>query len=210
MFTGNTLFGDKDAKKDLVKVRYEQKLKKTKLKYFANALASYDEIQRLIDTVEPDEDIMMFSEDFDAPNFVNYINLKYKILEINVATWAITNSGIACLHECVQDGKSPIINCVLDLTHSYKWVFTSGAWEVLKDKVNFYFAHNHSKFISIKTECGYFTFIGSMNLSNNPRWENIQFSRGEDAFNFCAKFIEYFKNDKQSKGQKEITVFDEI
>lgn len=210
MFNGNSLFGDKDSKKELVKLRYEHKLKKTKLKYMATALASYEEIQRLIDSVQEDEDIMVFSEDFDAPNFVNYINTKYRILEINVATWAITNSGIACLHECVQDGRTPIVNCVLDLTHSYKWVITSGAIEVLKDKVNFYYAHNHAKFISIKTECGYFTFIGSMNLSNNPRWENIQFSRGQEAFDFCAKFIESFKNGNESKRREEITVFDEL
>lgn len=212
MFNGNSLFGNdsKGVKKELVKLRYEQKLKKTKLKYFSNALASYEAIERLIEISDESSDVMLFSEDFDAPNFVNYINLHYRILEINVATWAITNSGIACLHECLQDGKQPIINCVLDLTHSYKWVFTSGAHEVLKDKVNFYFAHNHSKFISIKTESGYFTFIGSMNLSNNPRWENIHFSRSVDAFDFCAKFIEHFKNDKQSKGHKEITVFGEV
>ena len=51
------------------------------------------------------------------------------------------------------------------------------------------FCANHSKFIVIETETGVLNFVGSMNFSNNPRFENITIDKDINTFEFYRDFI---------------------
>ena len=46
-----------------------------------------------------------------------------------------------------------------------------------------------SKFIVIETETGVLNFVGSMNFSNNPRFENITIDKDINTFEFYRDFI---------------------
>ena len=83
---------------------------------------------------------------------------------------------------------------ILDKKHSYKWTFESGAYKVLAN-VNFIFTENHSKFIifDIKNDLP-INFIGSFNLSNNPRYENIEINRNINEYEFYRDFVIKVKN----------------
>ena len=103
---------------------------------------------------------------------------------------SITPAGNAWL------GKLPATRCwqfpllTLDRTHSYKWMFSSGAYQVLQGKVDIRITAIHSKFIVMKlTDGSTVSFVGSMNLSNNPRWENLMVSRDPEDFAFYRDFL---------------------
>lgn len=145
-------------------------------------------IKQLISECGEDEEINLISKAFDSPNII--LAILDQIEEIYVSTWAITPAGINSFIELAKTGLCKQAYLFLDNTHSYKWMFSSGAYKVLRDSVVIKFAVNHSKFMVIKMVDGkYLNIYGSMNLSNNPRWENITITRSEEDFNFYRGFL---------------------
>jgi len=149
-------------------------------------------ILELINLIPDDCSLKMISNAFDSPNIISTVLKNYKILECYISTWAITDIGISRLKAMSDIGIKIII--LLDQTHSYKWTFESGAYKVLEN-VQFIFTANHSKFMVFKLENeNPINFIGSFNMSNNPRYENIEINRNCDEFNFYKNFIIDCKN----------------
>ena len=145
-------------------------------------------IKGLIADFGDDEQINLVSKAFDSPNII--LSLLDQIEEIYVSTWAITPAGINSFIELAKTGRCKKAFLFLDNTHSYKWMFSSGAYKVLRDSVTIKFAVNHSKFIIIKTTDGkYLNIYGSMNLSNNPRWENMTITKSFSDYEFYRDFL---------------------
>lgn len=162
-------------------------LRKNSYKHSLKIENNIETIKQLVNEIDENTILKIISKAFDSPNIINA--LAPQIKEIYISTWAITPAGIGALVNMIQSYQIEKAFLLLDLTHSYKWIFTSGAYKILKGKVNIHFAGNHSKFVCIKTETGYINFIGSMNLSNNPRFENIEINKLKDDFEFYSSFI---------------------
>jgi len=144
-------------------------------------------LKKMISEIGTDEEIMVVSNSIDSPSVI-YAYLP-EIQECYIGTWAVTPAGIAALESLGKSDVCRRATMLMDTTHSYKWIFQSGAYEVLSDKVHIRFCANHSKFIVCRmTDGRCLNFIGSMNLSNNPRWENCLINRSEDDFLFFRKF----------------------
>lgn len=146
-------------------------------------------VTELLAELGPDEEMILISNSFDSPAIISA--MAEQIRELYVATWAITPAGISVVHDLPHVERCIIM---LDRTHSYKWIFSSGAYNYLQDKAQFKFAANHSKMLAMRlsTEQGdaYLNVYGSMNLSNNPRYENMLITRSAEDFGFIKKFIE--------------------
>ena len=173
------------------KVKVEKKmLMKIQKHTFKRKHKIEDDISTIRDLVlnfAPDEEVVLISKRFDSPNIINA--LLPEIRNIYIATWAITPAGIDALLKLVETGRVKEAWLILDKTHSYKWIFTSNAYDILKGKVKIKFCANHSKFIVIETETGVLNFVGSMNFSNNPRFENITIDKDINTFEFYRDFI---------------------
>lgn len=140
-------------------------------------------VEQLVAGIAEDETLHLISDSIDSPNTVNaFVD---RIEEIYVSTWSVTPAGIACLENLAANGCCKYALLTLDRTHSYKWMFSSGAYKVLQGKVDIRITAIHSKFIVMKlTDGSTVSFGGSMNLSNNPRWENLMVSRDPEDFAF--------------------------
>ena len=179
-------------KKSVMNVRSPQskitlKLLKLNVKSLPKSLVDKKGIIELVSLVDEDHTLKVISNLFDTPNIITAIDSIYDISECYISTWAVTPIGIARLQSLSEKN----INCtvLLDRTHSYKWTFESGAYKILKN-VNFVFTENHSKFVLFKLKDGsVINFIGSFNLSNNPRFENIEINRIKDEYEFYKSFI---------------------
>lgn len=145
-------------------------------------------VEQLVAEVGDGETLHIISDSIDSPNIVNaYVD---RIAEIYISTWSITPAGIACLENLTANGCCEYALLTLDRTHSYKWMFSSGAYKVLQGKVDIRITAIHSKFIVLKlTDGSVLNFVGSMNLSNNPRWENLMVSRDPEDFEFYKDFL---------------------
>lgn len=145
-------------------------------------------IKRLVNELDNDNQIDLISKAFDSPSIV--LSYKEEIKRLYIATWAITPAGISALEEITNNGIIEECIVMLDMTHSYKWIFQSEAYKILKGKVKFKFMATHSKYICYElTDGTVINFIGSMNFSNNPRFENIQINKDICDFNFYTGFI---------------------
>jgi hypothetical protein len=165
--------------------KFEYNLLKKRPGYILRATNDMKYIVELIELLKENEQIHLMSNAFDSPSIIYAINKKETIQEVVCSTWAITDRGLQVFQEL---GEKVPVYLLLDKTYSYKWVFESGANLLLKN-VNFKFTENHSKAILIKTTENYYTFVGSMNLSNNPRIENIMISKEKEIFEFYERFI---------------------
>jgi len=185
-------------KKSAVRVMSPQakltmKLVKKNAVYVPKMKADVSTIKDLIDIVKDGENTLkLISNKFDSPNIISTVQKYFKIKEVFVSTWAVTPIGIQKLKDLNDKG----IHCtvLLDKTHSYKWMFESGATKILTD-TDFCFTENHSKFILFDLEESLpLNFIGSFNLSNNPRYENIEINRIPQEFEFYRDFVLNVKN----------------
>ena len=145
-------------------------------------------VERLVAEFGPDETLHIVSDSIDFPNIINaYVD---RIEEIYVSTWSITPAGIACLENLASNGSCRAALLVLDRTHSYKWIFSSGAYKCLQGKIDIRITAIHSKIIVMKMVDGtVLNFVGSPNLSNNPRWENLMISKDPADFEFYRDFL---------------------
>ncbi|GAB0481677.1 hypothetical protein KML24007_04230 [Alistipes indistinctus] len=145
-------------------------------------------VEQLVAGIGEGETLHLISDSIDSPNIVNaYVD---RITEIYISTWSITPAGIACLENLAANGCCAYALLTLDRTHSYKWMFSSGAYKVLQGKIDIRITSIHSKFIVMKlTDGSVLNFVGSMNLSNNPRWENLSVTRDPEDFEFYKDFL---------------------
>lgn len=163
--------------------------------------ADFELIEELMDELQPGESLQVISREFDSPNVINLF--REQIEELYISTWALTTAGLAALEEiCSRDHvKEAMI--LIDTTHSYKWVFTSGAYEILRGKITIKFADNHSKIICMRMVDGsVLTITGSMNMSRNPRWENALISKDPEDFAFYSEFLRNVKSRPLKDGKK--------
>ena len=149
-------------------------------------------IKGLVEAIAPDEELLLMSRSFDSPDIV--IAYAEAIRSLYVATWAVTPAGISALQLISESAEK--VHVLLDKTHSYKWIFQSGAIGILGKKVQITFASNHSKFMAIEFRDGtVLNVTGSMNLSNNPRWENMRINRSREEYEFLKNFVETVGGD---------------
>jgi len=167
-------------------------------KWIPKEITDKKTIIELVESIDETETIKIISNKFDSPNILSAIDSKYEIKEIFISSWAITDIGIQRLKTLSDKGIN--ITVLLDKTHSYKWTFESGAYKVLEN-VQFIFSENHSKFIVFDLYGKYINFSGSFNLSNNPRYENIEINKSFDEFNFYKDFILSVKNGTNEQQQ---------
>jgi hypothetical protein len=158
------------------------------------------QIRELINSVNPGETLKLISNSFDSPSILKTF-LPETLKSIYISTWAITEQGILMLRHFTD--KNVKIKVLLDVTHSYKWVFKSGAYSMLNDFVEFKFTENHTKFQLFEFKDGsYITIVGSMNLSNNPRWENMDITRDEKVYNFYKNWMDEVMTGQTSSQPK--------
>lgn len=145
-------------------------------------------IAELVTNFADDETLQIISDSIDSPNIINaFID---RISEIYISTWSITPAGIACLENLSSNGCFKFALLTLDRTHSYKWMVSSGAYKCLQGKIEIRITAIHSKFIVLKLDDGsVLNFVGSMNLSNNPRWENLTITKDPADFEFYRDFL---------------------
>jgi len=186
-FSGVTFKNQTYSDKVKVEKKMLMKIQKHNFKKHKKIEDDISTIRDLVLNFAPDEEVVLISKRFDSPNIINA--LLPEIRNIYIATWAITPAGIDALLKLVETGRVKEAWLILDKTHSYKWIFTSNAYDILKGKVKIKFCANHSKFIVIETETGVLNFVGSMNFSNNPRFENITIDKDINTFEFYRDFI---------------------
>lgn len=176
------------TKAEIVENKMVRKIDKHRYKFGRKMSDDIVEISRLVNGLGDGESMDLMSKAFDSPTLV--LAFKERIRRLFVATWAITPAGISALEEITRNGVIEECWVMLDMTHSYKWIFTSDAYKILRGKVKFKFLATHAKFICAEmTDGSVLNFVGSMNFSNNPRYENIQITKDRDDFEFYASFI---------------------
>ena len=192
---GDLDFSDRPLAENVQESRLAYRFKKNNYKFKGKILNDIEMIRKEIDELDPMEQLCLISNTFDSPNIINaYLG---QLEEIYIATWAITPAGLACLANAIDKGCEKI-TVLMDRTHSYKWIFKDEAYKILKGFVRFKFSANHSKIILIKFNDGsVLNFVGSMNLSNNPRIENIRITKDPDEYSFYSEFINSLKATAQ-------------
>jgi hypothetical protein len=183
----NKIISDKEK----ISNKILSKIKKHNFKYKNKILNDKNLIIDLVQNIKHDEQLNLISKAFDSPNIINSFTSEIK--NIYIATWSITPSGIDSLVKIVDNKKLENGFLLLDKSHSYKWIFNSGAYKILRGKIKIRLLANHSKFICFETDSGVYNFIGSMNLSNNPRFENITINRNREDFDFYSNFVKTVK-----------------
>ena len=186
---GEISFKNKELSKEVVvENKMVKKIKKHNWKHGSKIANDIEIIKSLVEEIGPDEELNLISKCFDSPNIVlAYVD---QIKELFVSTWAITPAGINSFIQIIQNGNATNLNLLMDKTHSYKWIFTSGAYKIMKGNIKIKFGTNHSKFLCMKLHDGsVLNFIGSINFSNSPRYENITINRDHEDYNFYTDFL---------------------
>ena len=185
-------------------IKFHTKMNKNIIKYKSKEIYDIQTIKDLFIGLQKGDNIYLFSNKFDSPNLLLYFAKFHKIKELLISTWAITDKGLATLKRLQDEGiKTKLL---LDDTYSYKWIFSSGASIYLKN-VEFRFTQNHSKMILIRTDKFYITILGSMNLSNNPRFENMNIIENKEVFNFYKDNLNLFFHENTNRKYKQGNIF---
>lgn len=184
--------------------KMEYKLVKKQVKTFRKVSNDIEIITKWINSIKEDEVLKVVSNSINSPSIINAAMQLGNIKEFYVSTWAITNAGILAIKQLQDAGVKVVV--LLDITHSYKWTFQSGAFSLLKN-CTFVFTENHSKFQCFKFEDGkVLNVIGSFNLSNNPRYENMEVTKSIDDYEFFTTFVNDVMNDKNNTQNKLFNV----
>lgn len=191
-FTGVTMESKLFSKEEVDQQIIFKKIRRDRYRKQNRVVEGIKIIKGLVEELPEGGDIEIISRSFDSPTIV--LAFLDQITELFIATWAITPAGIAVLEEIANEGIIKECIMILDKTHSYKWLFKSDAYKILKGKVRFRFCANHSKFICFKLKDGRcLNFVGSMNFTNNPRLENIRIHDNAADFEFYKNFVKTVK-----------------
>lgn len=181
--------------------KLEYKLVKKKSKTFRAICNDIKIITSWIESIKDDESLKIISNSINSPSIINAAMELGNISECYISTWAVTDAGILALKSLQDTGTK--IKVLLDVTHSYKWTFSSGAFDLLKN-CQFIFTDNHSKFQCFKFDNGkVLNIVGSFNLSNNPRYENMEITKSFDDYEFYSNFVDDVLSDKNNT-QKQL------
>lgn len=181
-------------------VKLVAKLAKREIVTGRKIATDLEEIHQIISQINEGETWKIISNVFDSPSFLKYFDPK-TIKSLHISTWAITEQGIFMLKKLSDHGVK--IRVLLDTTHSYKWVFKSGAFSLLSSNVEFKFTENHTKLQLFEFTNGtYITIAGSMNLSNNPRWENFEITKDKDTYIFYKTWLDSVMDGKTNTQKK--------
>ena len=188
-------------KKKKVESKIYTKLTKHRARYAQKIEDDVAIIKQWVEQIGPDEQLQIVSNVIDCPNILEaYLP---RITEAYIATWSITPAGVSAIE---QLANSPILEDAILLiakTHSYKWIFASGAYEIFKKKIKIKCAANHTKFIVVKLDDGTcLNFVGSMNMSNNPRYENMAITKSVEDFEFYKSFLVELQAETLKYGEK--------
>ena len=188
-------------KKKKVESKIYSKLTKHRARYAQKIEDDIALIKEWVEKIGPDEQLQIVSNVIDCPNILEaYLP---HITEAYIATWSITPAGVSAIEALAN---SPILeNAILliDKTHSYKWIFASGAYEIFKKKIKIKCAANHTKFIVVRLDDGTcLNFVGSMNMSNNPRYENMAITKSVEDFEFYKSFMVELDAEQLKYGEK--------
>ncbi len=154
-------------------------------------------IKEILKNLKNGETVKILSNNFDSPSIIHSMDFN-NLKKVYISTWAITESGILAIKK-LSDSDIPV-NVLLDTTHSYKWIFSSGAYNLLNKLVDFKFTENHSKFQLFEFKDGrVISIVGSMNISNNPRWENLEISTSRRNFEFYKTWMDAIFEKKLDK-----------
>lgn len=201
-----TLFGFSFAqikvdKQKKVENKMYAKLTKYRSRHREKIIDDIAVIKNWVEQLHEDDQLQIVSNVIDCPNILEaYLSM---ITEAYIATWSITPAGVSAIESLAN---SPILEdaiLLIDKTHSYKWIFASGAYEIFKKKIKIKCAANHTKFIVVKLQDGTcLNFVGSMNMSNNPRYENMTITKSKEDFEFYKNFIVELKAETLKYGEK--------
>lgn len=180
--------------------KLQYKLIKKQAKTFRKVSNDVDIITKWIESINDDEVLKVVSNSINSPSIINAAMTIGEIEEFYVSTWAITDAGILAIKQLQDKGVN--ITVMLDITHSYKWTFQSGAFKLLSN-CTFVFTENHSKFQCFKfKDKKVLNVIGSFNLSNNPRYENMEVNKNVEDYKFYTNFVDDVLNDKNNTQNK--------
>ena len=206
--TQGVLFGFSFAqvqvdKKKKVESKIYSKLSKYRARHREKIADDVELIKQWVEQIGPDEQLQIVSNVIDCPNILEaYLP---QITQAYIATWSITPAGVSAIESLAN---SPILEdavLLIDKTHTYKWIFASGAYEVFKKKIRIKCCANHTKFIVVKLQNGEcLNFVGSMNMSNNPRYENMTITKNTDDFEFYKSFINELNAEQLKYGQETV------
>lgn len=206
--TQGVLFGFSFAqvkvdKKKKVENKIYSKLSKYRARHRVKIADDVELIKKWVEQIGPDEQLQIVSNVIDCPNILEaYLP---QITQAYIATWSITPAGVSAIESLAN---SPILEdavLLIDKTHTYKWIFASGAYEVFKKKIRIKCCANHTKFIVVKLQSGEcLNFVGSMNMSNNPRYENMTITKNIDDFEFYKSFVNELNVETLKYGQETV------
>lgn len=190
-------------KKKKVESKIYSKLKTYRVRHHQKIVDDIARIKEWVEQIGPDEQLQILSNVIDCPNILEaYLP---QITEAYIATWSITPAGVSAIESLAN---SPILEdavLLIDKTHTYKWIFASGAYEIFRKKIRIKCCANHTKFIVVKLQGGaVLNFVGSMNMSNNPRFENMTITRCPEDFEFYKSFINNLKAEQLKYGEKAV------
>ena len=188
-------------KKKKVESKIYSKLTKHRARYAQKIEDDIALIKEWVEKIGPDEQLQIVSNVIDCPNILEaYLP---HITEAYIATWSITPAGVSAIESLAN---SPILEdaiLLIDKTHSYKSIFASGAYEIFKKKIKIKCAANHTKFIVVRLDDGTcLNFVGSMNMSNNPRYENMAITKSLEDFEFYKSFMVELEAEQLKYGEK--------
>lgn len=162
--------------------------------------ADVEAIIEIIKELEPGITVKVVSNAYDSPSIIKCFDPE-TIKSVYISTWAVTEQGLLLLKHLSDFGIK--CKCLLDTTHSYKWIFQSGAASLMGENIEFKFTENHSKFQLFEFNDGsYISIVGSMNLSNNPRWENMDFTTDPETYWFYRNFMDQVINEETTQQKK--------
>lgn len=202
----NTLFGFSFApikvdKQKKVESKIYAKLSKYRSRHAQKIVDDITVIKNWVEQLHEDDCLQIVSNVIDCPNILEaYLP---HITQAYIATWSITPAGVSAIESLANSAILEDAVLLIDKTHSYKWIFASGAYEIFKKKIRIKCAANHTKFIVVKLDDGScLNFVGSMNMSNNPRYENMTITKRVEDFEFYKEFINDLKAEQLKYGEK--------
>ena len=181
-------------------IKLIKKFAKSEAKSRGKTARDVQDVINLVSEIKEGETLHIISNKIDSPNIMRAFEPE-SLKAVFIATWAVTEPGLIQLKKISDAGVN--VSVLMDTTYSYKWAFESGAIGSFKDNARFYFSRTHMKMQMYEFINGsVLGFIGSMNLSNNPRFENMFITKDKEVFFFYLNTIKDIAAGKFNEQQR--------
>lgn len=107
--------------------------------------------------------------------------------ELSLWTWCIADYEVKCIQALMESGKLKKATLIIDSSARGKNSDILNDWIEKFGIESVRFVVNHSKIATIKSGDLEFLIRGSMNLNNNPRFEQFDIDEGCDGFNLVKE-----------------------